>query len=145
MKKNNYISLLLLFVFSLLLVHNIIPHHHFDEISEINNHSLSAFGTEHKNHHHHDKKEQNHHNENDEPIGLFSHPTHILVSTEFVFSWDNPFQKIQNDNPYFLNSDLVIKTKTIPIKRKPPNFVSAIPLQLFGPTLSLRGPPTFSV
>jgi len=51
MKKNNYISLILLFVFSFVLVHNVIPHHHHDDISEINNHE-----------HHHDKKEQDHHN-----------------------------------------------------------------------------------
>lgn len=134
MKKNNYISLILLFVFSFVLVHNLIPHHHHDEISEINNHE----------HHHHDNKEKDHHNENDEPIGLFSHQTHILVSTEFVFSTDNRIQKTQTFNQFFLITNLVNKPRTLPIKRKPPNYISAIPLQLFDFTLSLRGPPAFS-
>jgi hypothetical protein len=136
MTKNNYISLVLLFVFSFVVVHNIIPHHHHDEISEINNH-------EHK--HHHDKKEKDHHNQNDKPIGLFSHQTHILASSEFTISSDNSFQKTQNDNQYFPITDLVIKPITIFIKRKPPNYISKVPLQLFCTTLSLRGPPVFSI
>jgi hypothetical protein len=136
MKKNNYISLILLFVFSFVLVHNVIPHHHHDEISEINNH---------EHHHHHNNKEKDHHNENDEPIGHFSHPTHILASTEFVFSTDNSIQKTQTFNQFFLITDLVIKSTTVPIKRKPPNYISAIPLQLYDFTHSLRGPPAFSV
>ena len=135
MKKNNYISLILLFVFSLVLLHNVIPHHHHDEISEINNHE----------HHHHDKKEKDHHNENDEPVGLFSHPTHILASTEFTFSSNNSFQKTQNDNQYFLITDFVIKPTRITIKRKPPNYISVIPLRFSYSINSLRGPPAFSV
>ncbi len=119
-----------------MLVHDIIPHHHHDEISEISDH-------EHR--HHHDKKEQDHHNENDEPIGLFSHPTHISDLTEFIISSDNNFQKTQDENKYFLITDLVNKPTTILIKWKPPNYISAVPLQLFGSTPSLRGPPAFSV
>ncbi len=135
MKKNNYISLVLLFVFSFVLFHNVIPHHHHDEISEINNHE----------HHHHDKKEKDHHNENDEPVGLFSHPTHILASTEFTFSSNNSIQKTQSFNQFFLISDFVIKPTVITIKRKPPNYVSVIPTQLFSSPHSLRGPPVLSV
>ena len=136
MKKNNYISLVLLFVFSFVLVHNIVPHHHHDDISELNNH---------EHHHNHNKKEQDHHNENDEPVGLFSHQTHILASTEFIFSSDNSFQETQNANQYFLITDFVIKPTTIAIKRKPPNYISVISLQLFYSAHSLRGPPAFSI
>jgi hypothetical protein len=136
MKKNKYISLVLLFVFSFVVVHNIIPHHHHDEISKINNH---------EHHHHHDKKEKDHHNENDEPIGLFSHSTHILASSEFTISNDNSFQKTQNHNLYFLLDDFVIKPTSIPIRQKPPNYISVIPLQFPYFTHSLRGPPIFSV
>jgi len=135
MKKNNCISLVLLFVFSFVLVHNVIPHHHHD-VSEINNH---------EHHHHHDKKEQDHHNENDEPIGFFSHPTHILASPEFIFSSDNSFQKTQYAGSFFLIEDIVIKSTTISIKREPPNYNSAIPLLPFYNKHSLRGPPLFSV
>lgn len=142
MKKNNYISLILLFVFSFVLVHNVISHHHHDEISEINNHRLSAFGTKH---HHHNNKEKDHHNENDEPIGLFSHPTHILALNEFVFNTDNSIQKTQSLNQFFLIKGLVIKSITVSIKRKPPNYIPVIPLQLFYSAHSLRGPPVFSV
>tara|TARA_R110002072_G_scaffold303009_1_gene491296 strand:- start:6260 stop:6613 length:354 start_codon:yes stop_codon:yes gene_type:complete len=117
-------------------MHNVIPHHHHDDISEINNH---------EHHHHHDNKEKDHHNENDEPIGLFSHPTHILASTEFIFSSNDNFQKTQNDNQYFLITDIVIKPTTIPIKRNSPNYISVIPLRLSYSTNSLRGPPAFSV
>ena len=128
---------MLLFVFSFVLAHNIIPHHHHhDEVSEINNH-------EHK--HHHDKKEHDHHDENDEPIGLFSHSTHILASTEFIFSCNNSFQETEDDNQFVPITDLVIKPTTIPIKWKPPNYISAIPLHCFGFAFSLRGPPVFSV
>ena len=127
MKKNNYISLVLLFIFSFVLVHNIILHHHHDEISKINNH-------EHKHHH-----------ENDESIGLFSHPTHILASSEFTISSNNSFKKTQNHNQYFLITNLVIKPTTIPIKRKPPNYISEIPLLSFYNTHSLRGPPMFLI
>jgi hypothetical protein len=136
MRKRNFISLVLLFIFSFVLLHNVIPHHHHDELSEINNH-------EHK--HHHDKKEPDHQNKNDEPIGFFSHPTHILASNEFIFSRDNSFQKTQYVSQIFLIDDYVIKPTAIPIKHKPPNYISVIPLQFFYSTHSLRGPPVFSV
>ena len=143
MKKNNYIALVLLFVFSFILVHNIIPHHHHDEVSEINHHSLSHKSEKH--HHHHDNKEKNHHNENDEPIALFSHSTHILAFTEIVFSNDNSMQKTYSFNPIFQITDLVIKPTVVSIKRKPPNYIYVIPIQLFYSTHSLRGPPAFAV
>ena len=135
MTKKANISIILSFVFSFVLVHNIIPHHHHDEISEIYNH-------EHK--HHHDKKGQDHHG-NDEPIGLFSHPTHILAPTEFIVSSDESIQKNQYVKQFFLISDLVIEPIAIPILRKPPKYISAIPLQLFRSPCSRRGPPVFSV
>jgi len=130
MKKNNYISLILLFAFSFVLVHDIIPHHH-DIVSEINNHE----------HHHHDKKEQDHHNENDEPLGFFSHPTHILASTEFIFSSNDSYNETQAFSQFFKIKTLALKVIAVPIKQKLPNFISVIPLQLFYSTHSLRGPP----
>ena len=136
MKKNNYISLLLLFAVSFVLMHNVIPHHHHDEISEINNH---------EHHHHHDKKGKDHHNENNEPIGFFSHPTHILISIEFIFSRDNSLQKTQYVSQFFLLDDIVINLEVIPIKQKPPNYIYVIPLQFSCSTHSLRGPPVYSV
>tara|TARA_R110002072_G_scaffold234192_2_gene391769 strand:+ start:1966 stop:2319 length:354 start_codon:yes stop_codon:yes gene_type:complete len=117
-------------------VHNIIPHHHHDDVSEINNH---------EHHHHHDKKEKDHHNENDEPIGLFSHGSHLFTSTEFIFSTDNGIQKTQSFDQLFLITDFVIQPKTITTKRKQPNYISVIPLQLFYSAHSLRGPPALSV
>jgi short subunit fatty acids transporter len=136
MSKNKHISLVLLFVFSFVLVHNDIVHHHHDDISEIHSH---------EHHHHHDKKEKDHHNENNEPVGFFSHPTHILVSSEFVISADNSIQKAQKFNQFFQITDLVFKTIADPVKLKPPNYTSVIPLQLYYSKHTLRGPPTFSV
>ena len=133
MKKNNYISLVLLFVFSFALMHNIIPHHHHEDVSDINNHEY--------NHHHHDKKEQDHHNENDEPNGLFSHLTHILASTEFIFNSDKRFQKTQYTSQFFLIDNFVIKPITVPIKKEPPNYIPVIPLQFYYSTNFHRGPP----
>lgn len=140
MKKDNYIATILLFVFSFVFVHNIIPHHHHDNISEVTKHEH-----EHQHEHHHDKKEQDHPNEKDEPIHSLSHPTHILASTEFIFSSANNFQKIQDNNPFLRITKLVTRNKTVSVKRKPPNYIFAVPLQLFDSTLSLRGPPIFTI
>lgn len=132
MTKKTFISTLLLFIFSIVLVHNVIPHHHHDEVSKINNH-------EHK--HHHDEKEQNHHKENNGPMGLFSHSSNILVSTDFTISISKKIQKTQNVKHFFQITDLDLEPVIIPIKRKPPNYVSVIPLQLYSSSYSLRGPP----
>jgi len=136
MKNKTFISTLLLFVFLFMLVHNVIPHHHHDDISEINNH-------EHK--HHHYKKEQDHHNENDEKIGLFSHPIHIFASTEFTFKLNNSNQKTQTVKQFVQFINLIVKSITISIKHEPPNYISVIPICAYYSTYSLRGPPTFSV
>lgn len=135
MKKNNYIALILFVVFSFVLMHTIIPHHHHDEVAEINNHQ----------HHHQDNNEKDHHNENDEPIGLFSHSTHVLVSAEFVFHAENSSQKIQTHTQAYQTSDLILTSTIVSIKRKPPNYISVVPLQLFYSAHSLRGPPAISV
>jgi len=135
MKKNNYISLILLFVFSFVLAHNIIPHHHHDEVAEIHNHE----------HHHHDTKAHDHNDDDDEPLGLFSHSAHILASTEFIRSSYKCIQKTQNIYQYYVATDLVNKLQAIPIKRKPPNRTSIIPFHPFYKTHSLRGPPEFTI
>ena len=136
MKKRNYIAFLLIFVFSFVLVHTIVPHHHHDEVSEINNH---------EHNHNHDKKEHDHHNDSDEPSGLFSHPIHFLATTEFLSRGDYKFQKTQNDKHCFLTTDLLFKLTSNSIKRKPPDHISKIPLAHFYDTNPLRGPPVYSV
>lgn len=136
MKKNNYISLVLLFVFSFMLVHNVIPHHHHDDISEINNH-------EHE--HHHDKKEKDHDHENDEPIGSFSHPTHIASSTEFIYSNYHSSQKTQNVNKVARTSNFILKQIIVSIKQDPPDYFSVVTINHLHSTPSLRGPPVLSV
>lgn len=135
MKKNSSISLILLFVFSFVLVHNVIPHHHHDEVSE----------HEHvEHHHHHDQEEEkDHQNENDEPIGLFSHAPHILASIELLFNSTKHVQKTQKINYSFQTTDLLFKPVTIDTRHKPPNCKAVIPLPNFHSTHSHRGPPAF--
>lgn len=57
MFKTTFISTILLFAISLVLVHNIISHHHHDEVSDINHYE-----------NHHDKQDQNHQGDNDDPF-----------------------------------------------------------------------------
>jgi len=89
MSKKTFIATILLFALSLVLVHNIIAHHHHDEVSDLSHHQ-----------HHHDKQDQNHQGKNDEPIGFFSHPTHLITTSEFSFTFGNNhnFQKAQTPN-----------------------------------------------
>lgn len=136
MKKNNYISLVLLFIFSFVLVHNIIPHHHHDEISDISHHE-----------HHYDKQDQDHQDENDEPIGLFSHFTHLITTTEFLFTFSNnhDFQKIQTLKQYIKNADFVFRQLKIPIKPESTHCIFIAAKQSFYTTHFLRGPPVLSV
>ncbi|MCF6223467.1 MAG: hypothetical protein L3J34_07030 [Flavobacteriaceae bacterium] len=124
-------------------MHNVIPHDHHDDITEINHHSPSHKNGKH--HHHHDNKEKDHHDENDEPIDLFSHSTYIFAFTEFVFSTDNSMQKTCSVNPFFQITDLVFKPTVVSIKQKPPNYIYVVPLQLFYSTHTLRGPPAIAV
>ena len=135
MTKKTFISTLLLVVFSFALAHNVIPHHHHDEISKINTH-------EHK--HHHDNKEQDHPNENKEHTGLFSHSTHIVASTEFTFINNNRFQKIQYAKQLGLFTNLIFKQITV-VKQESTNYPFVIPIRPYYATHSLRGPPLFSV
>lgn len=132
MSKKTAISTILFFVFLLVLAHNIIPHHHHDEVSDISHHE-----------HHHDKQDQNHPGENDEPIGFFSHLTHLTTTTEFsfIFSNNHDFQKTQSLKQYIKNKDFVFRLLKIPIKPKPPFFLFIAAKQSFYSSPSLRGPP----
>lgn len=118
-----------------MLVHNIIPHHHYDEISDIDHH-------EHD--HHQDKQEHDQPNDNDEPIGLFAHPIHIVVSNEFTLEFNPGFYKTQNVKEFSPLPDLILKQINLPIKWKPPNYIYGDPIQSFYFSNSLRGPPVFS-
>lgn len=137
MTKKTFISTILLFVFAFVVVHNIVPHHHHDEVSDISHHE----------HNHHDKKEQDNHSENDEPIGLFSHPTHIVTSTEFTFNRNNSSQKTQYVKQFISFTNFITKTFRINvvIKQKPTNYTFVIPIHPYCSTYSLRGPPVLYV
>jgi len=134
MSNKTFISTILFFAFSFLLAHNIIPHHHHDEVSDLSHHE-----------HHHDN--QGHQNKNDEPIGLFSHLTHFITTTEFQFTFSNnyDFQKTQILKQFIENTDFVFRQLKIPIKPKPPNYIFIPAKQSFYSTHSLRGPPVLSV
>lgn len=136
MSKKTIISTILLFAFSFVLVHNIIPHHHHDEVSGIENHE-----------HHHDKQGQNHHGENDEPIGLFSHLTHLITTPElsFTFSNNHSLQKTQTLKQVVKIANFAFRQLKIPIKPEPPPCIFIAAKQYFYSTHSLRGPPVFSV
>ncbi len=134
MSKKTFISTILLFAFSFLLAHNIIPHHHHDEVSDINHHE-----------HHHDN--QGHQNENDEPIGLFSHLTHLITTTEFLFTFSTnyDFQKTQILKQFIKDTDFVFRQLKIPINPRPPNYIFITAKQSFYSAHSRRGPPVLSV
>ena len=132
MSKKIFISTVLLFTFSIVLLHNITPHHHHDGVSDISHHQ-----------HHHDK--QDHQGENDEPTGLFSHPTHLTASNEFSFTFSNnhAFQKTQSQ--CIKSTDFVFRQLKIPKEPEPPHYVLIAAKQSFYSSHSLRGPPIHSV
>ena len=138
MSKKTFISTILLFAFSLVLVHNFIPHHHHDpgHSGDISHHE-----------HHHDKQDQDHQSENNEPIGFFSHLTHLITTTEFSFTFSNNhnFQKTQTLKQYIKKTDFVFRQLKIPIKPEPPHYILIASKQSFYSTHSLRGPPVLSV
>ena len=138
MTKKTNISLVLLLVFSFMLVHNIIPHQHYDEISDIDHH-------EHDYHHEHDHDKQDHDSENKEPIGLFTHPNHIVASDEFSLEWNQGFHKTQSVKEFSPLPNLILTQITIPKKWEPPNYIYGDPLHFFYFSNSLRGPPVFFI
>jgi len=136
MSKKTFISTILLFAISLVLVHNIIPHHHHDKVSDISHHE-----------HHYDKQDHNHQGENDEPIGFFSHTTHLITTTElsFTFSNNNDFQKAQTLKQYIKNTDIVFRQPITPKKPEPTQYIFFAAKQSFKSAFSLRGPPALSM
>lgn len=136
MFTRNFISTILLFTFSFVLVHNIIPHHHHDEVSDICYYEYN-----------HDKHDQDHQGENDEPIGFFSHLTHLISTTEFSFTCGNNhnFQKTQTLKHYIKNTDFVFRQLKILVKSEHTHYIFIAVKQFFYSTLFLRGPPVLSV
>lgn len=65
MLKEYFISFILFFAFSIGLAHDVIPHHHHDEVADM------------KNHHHDSSDKSNHHH--DGPLGYFSHISHFVT------------------------------------------------------------------
>ena len=149
MVKKSFISTILLFAFSFMLIHNIIPHHHYNEASEISNHHHhdDIAGANNHEHHHRDTKEKAPHDKSDEPVSFFTHITHLLISNEVVFNNIHKLQKTQNVKQFVLNTYLAPKFTgvNLDIKRKPPNYRNVIPILPFLYTNFLRGPPALSV
>ncbi len=144
MKKNRYISIILLIVFSFILLHNVVPHNHHAEISELNNHNHHHHGHDH-NHHHDNSNKEDHHNDTDQSHGLFSHPEHIFTTTEILFISNNCSQKNQNLYHLIPIKNFLLKQINTSKKREPPNFRDVIPLFYYYSTYSYRGPPIFPV
>jgi len=136
MSKKTFISTILLFAFSFVLVHNIIPHHHHDEVSDISHHG-----------HHHDKQDQNDQDENDEPIGFFSHFPHLINTNEFSYtlSSNHNLQKTQTPKQFIKIADFVFRQLKIPIKPELPHYIFIAVKQSFYSSYSLRGPPVLFV
>jgi len=131
MSKKNFISTILLFTFSFVLVHNIIPHHHHDEVSEIHHG------------HHHDK--QDHQDEEDDGLfNLFSHFSHC-TTTEFSSTHFYSFQKTQIAKQLIKSVDFVFRKFKIPIKSALPYCIFISSIQSIYSTHFLRGPPVLSL
>ena len=128
MSKKAFISIILLFTFSFVLVHNMIPHHHHDEVSEIGHN------------HHHDK--QDHQDTDDGLFDLFSHFSHCTTA-EFSSTHFYNFQKTQILKQFIENSDFVFRQLKIPLKPVPYHYIFIVPTQSYHSSYSLRGPPAF--
>lgn len=141
MSKKVFISSVLLFAYSLVQVHNIIPHFHYNEVSEFtHNH-------DHHHDHHYDKQESKQDNENDDPIGFFSHLTHLATTKELSYELSTSlnFNKIQSIEHFITKECLVLKELIILIRPGPTiEFVLKVKQIIFS-THILRGPPVDSV
>lgn len=131
MSKKALISTILLFTFSFVLVHNIIPHHHHDEVSDISHHE-----------HHHEK--QDHQDEDDGLFDLFSHLSHCTTS-EFSSTHFYNFQKTQILKQFIKIADFVFRQLEISLKPAPYHYIFLVATQSYYSTQFLRGPPALSV
>jgi hypothetical protein len=86
MLKQYFISLTLLFAFSLGLAHDIIPHHHHDEVEDMEHHHHDEEAPAHNHSDHSDHSENSGHHKHDEPLGYFSHISHHITFDEFESS-----------------------------------------------------------
>lgn len=126
MSKKAFISIILLFTFSFVLVHNMIPHHHHDEVSEIGHH------------HHHDK--QDHQDTDDGLFDLFSHFSHCTTA-EFSSTHFYDFQKTQIAKQLIKSAGFVFRQLEIPLKPAPYHYTSLVVMRSYYSTQFLRGPP----
>jgi len=157
MNKQYFILIILLLAFSLGLAHNIIPHHHHDEVSEAKPHK-------HDHEHHHGTKSQEHyhdgvsetksnnrhdeHHHHDEPLGFFSHISHIIATNEFSFISDEyDFQKVEVSTQPFEGVAFISRKREIQTKSasESAHYVVIAVRQSVYPSLFLRGPPTLFV
>ncbi|NQX80771.1 MAG: hypothetical protein HRT66_02095 [Flavobacteriaceae bacterium] len=140
MARKTYISLILLLSFLSSLGHSIVPHHHHDQLSVTS-----------KDHHHktdskhdanHNNYSQNNHNES-EPIGLFSHPTHSLSNSDFIF--ENSISQKKQTADKLLSPNIVIKNLLILTNSysKATIYNSDLSTYNFNRSNYLRGPPSY--
>ena len=141
MKKQSFLSAILLLVFSLVLMHDVIPHHHHDDVIDITNHD------HHHDHdceqgHDHDQKDQNHSDQKDDHKGHFSHLSHVIIFTEFVFENQIRYEKQDNVDQVLLNSFDIAVIIDDSIKESPPDDLSYHYRSSYYNAHLLRGPPS---
>lgn len=139
-KKHSFLSAILLLVFSLVLLHDVVPHHHHDNIVELTNHSHHSHNHEHD--HHHDKEDQDHSDHNQDHQSHYSHLSHFAVFTEFVFDHHTGYQN-QDIVDQFVISDIECSINNNEIVAEaPPNEHSYAYVSSYFYSHLLRGPPS---
>ena len=144
MQKNNFISIALLFAFTLAILHNVIPHQHYDDISEVVHHHHDGEHHHHDNESNQDDNESNQDDNDEEPVSFFSHLCHLATTDKlsFVLNSNSELKKNNSNDNYFTKIDFQFKEFQVRTAKEIPKSVASTNYH-FRQTQSLRGPPSF--
>lgn len=138
MNKKTYILSFLLLAYSVMLVHNFIPHHHHESLSEA------------KHHHDHEQTDHNHENsegDSDETNQIF-HLDHAGNAKNEVFvshSGDISIIKAKSSLPITILNKIHFNSAKVH-KPRHPDFSGLLVLsEQYQSSFTLRGPPDFYI
>ncbi len=133
MAKRSFISVILLFTISLVLMHNIVPHHHHAEISDATSHD-----------HKHDHDKQSHQHEHDGLLKLLKHFSHCTTS-EISSTHVNSFQKAQVFKYFVIGTAYIFAPSQVQVAPEPIYNTFFIARRCFSSAHTLRGPPALLI
>ena len=140
MQTKAYISIVLLFAFSLAMIHNIVPHTHIDEVSETVHHHDGTH-----EHHSHDKKYDENNEDDDSPFNFFEHYSHLATTIELSFVFSSNIELNPSTNLTYCEATKIDFNQVILSAYKaPPKLFGWINSEQFDSTYSLRGPPSLA-